>query len=333
MIAMDKQAEAIEGSACAKVILCGEHAVVYGRPAIALPLPMLRARARIEPSHYAFTIFAPDVGAVVSAWRHTRRTRDPLARAALAALDLIGQKPPRATLIVTSDIPVGANLGSGAAVSVAIGRAIAAYFGYPLSAEEASQLAYEVEEIHHGSPSGIDNTVIAHERPVWFVRGRPPELLDSAIGDTLPLVIADTGITTPTRIPVGDVRAAWEREPERMERCFDAIAALVRSSREALERGDLEGLGRAMDANHALLQQLDVSCPELDALCAAARAAGALGAKMSGGGRGGNMIALARDAAHAVALCAALREAGAKRVICRARTVTTGDQPLPDLQI
>lgn len=315
MITTDEQTATVERSACAKVILCGEHAVVYGRPAIALPLPMLRARVRIEPSPYAFTIFAPDIGEVVSAWRHSRRTRNPLARAALAALDLIGQKPPRAALIVTSDIPVGANLGSGAAVSVAIGRAIAAYFGCALSAEEVSRLAYEVEELYHGSPSGIDNTVIAYEQPVWFVRGERPEILDTTIGAALPLVIADTGIATPTRIPVGDVRAAWERERDRFEDYFDAIASLVHQSRAALERGDLVRLGQAMNDNHALLQKLGVSCPELDALCDAARSAGALGAKMSGGGRGGNMIALARDAAHADALREALLRAGAKRAM------------------
>ncbi|MFN4294764.1 MAG: mevalonate kinase [Thermoflexales bacterium] len=309
-----EQAITVERSACAKVILCGEHAVVYGRPAIALPLPTLRARARIEAGRRAFTIVAPDVGVAVSLWRHSRLTRNPLARAALAAFELFGQRPPRATLTVASDIPVGANLGSGAAVSVAIGRAIAAYFDRALPPEEASRLAYEVEQLHHGSPSGIDNTVIAYEQPVWFARGKPPELLDAQIVAGLPLVIADTGIATPTRIPVGAVRAAWERDRERIEGCFDAIAALAHTSREALERGDLEQLGRAMNANHALLQQLGVSCPELDALCDAARSAGALGAKMSGGGRGGNMIALARDAAHAEALRAALLRAGAKRV-------------------
>ncbi|MFC1464951.1 MAG: mevalonate kinase [Candidatus Brachytrichaceae bacterium NZ_4S206] len=310
-----EQATPIERSACAKVILCGEHAVVYGRPAIALPLPMLRARARIESSRHAFKIVAPNVGITVSLWRHSRLTRNPLARAALAALEFVGQKPPRATLTVTSDIPVGANLGSGAAVSVAIGRAIAAYFGCALPPEEASRLAFEVEQLHHGSPSGIDNTVIAYEQPVWFVRGAPPELLDVKIGAELPLVIADTGIATPTRIPVGNVRAAWERDRDRMEGYFNAIASLVRLSREALERGDLAQLGHAMNANHVLLQQLGVSCPELDALCDAARAAGALGAKMSGGGRGGNMIALARDTAHADTLREALRCAGATRVL------------------
>lgn len=303
----------VERTACAKVILCGEHAVVYGRPAIALPLPNLRARACIAPAHHSFKIVAPDVGRTIWLWRHSRRTRDPLARIARAAFDFLGIEPFWATLAVCSDIPVGANLGSGAAVSIAIARAIGAYADRELAPEAASALAYEVEQLHHGTPSGIDNTVIAYEQPVWFVRGEAPHMLE--LQGTLNLVIGGTGIVTPTHVPVGDVRAAWERDRNRYEGYFDAIASLVRLAGKALVHHDLVELGHVMNANHVLLQQLGVSCAELDRLCDAARNAGALGAKMSGGGRGGNMIALARDAAHAETLKAALLRAGARRVI------------------
>jgi mevalonate kinase len=224
----------VERSACAKAILFGEHAVVYGRPAIALPLPMLRARARIEPDARAFKIVAPDAGMSASLWRHSRTTKHPLARIAHETLHLLNEKPPRALLTVTSDIPIGANLGSGAAVSVACARAIAAYFGRELTAEEASELAFTVEKIHHGAPSGIDNTVIAYEQPVWFVRGQPPSPLGRAAGgEGLPLVIADTGLSTPTRIPVADVRAEWEQDHDRYEGYFNAIASLVHLARQS----------------------------------------------------------------------------------------------------
>jgi mevalonate kinase len=303
-------------SACGKVILCGEHAVVYGRPAIALPLSGLRATARIEPGVHAFKLVAPDVNAVVKA-RDLVSSLSPLARIAALTLDYLGQAPPHVKLTITSAIPVGANLGSGAAVSVAIARALAAWFGRDLPPEDVSALAFEVEKLHHGTPSGIDNTVIAYEQPVWFVRGQAPSPLGGEGGGegiNLPLVIADTGISTPTRVPVGDVRAAWQRDRDRIEGMFNAIASLAHLARGALERSDLEALGHVMNANHVLLQQLGVSCAELDALCDAAREAGALGAKMSGGGRGGNMIALARDAAQAERLKDALLSAGAKRV-------------------
>ncbi len=303
----------IERSACAKVILCGEHAVVYDRPAIALPLPALRVHARMQATARPFIIHAPDVNETIVAGDLSGETLNPLARIAQLTLAHLRQSPPAAELTVTSEIPVGANLGSGAAVSVAVARAIAAFFGVGLSAGEASRLAYEVEKIHHGTPSGIDNTVVAYEQPVWFVKGSEPRVLH--MQGALPLVIGDTGFSTPTRVPVGDVRAAWEKDRERMEGMFNAITSLVYISREALLKGDWPVLGHAMNANHMLLQQIGVSCVELDDLCNAARDAGALGAKMSGGGRGGNMIALARDAEHAHEIRAALLQAGAKRVL------------------
>ncbi len=311
---------AITSSACAKIILCGEHSVVYGRPAIALPLPRLRARATVEARDEVgdgrpddIEIIAPDINARY--WMRLQSGR-PLARIVALTLDTLGIGPDQPewrpfTLTMTSDIPVGANLGSGAAVSVAAARATAAFFDRALDTAVLSALAYEIEQMHHGTPSGIDNTVVAYEQPVWFIRGLAPVPLGAAAA--LPLVIGDTGSVTPTKVPVADVRADWLRDRDGLEAIFDEIGGLASVARAALATGDLPHLGRAMDENHALLQALTVSSPALDALCGAARAAGALGAKMSGGGRGGNMIALARDDAHAEALMAALLAAGATR--------------------
>jgi mevalonate kinase len=161
-------------------------------------------------------------------------------------------------------------------------------------------LVYESEKLFHGTPSGVDNTVIAYERPVWFVRGQPPEPF--ALACTLTMVVGDTGIASPTAIAVGDVRRAWQAEPERFEALFDAVDRVTRTARRAIESGDAGALGPLMDDNHQILQRIGVSSPELDRLCQAARQCGALGAKLSGGGRGGNMIALARpeQAEHVV---------------------------------
>lgn len=295
----------LERTACAKIILCGEHAVVYSRPAIALPLPALRARARICARADGVRILAHDIGQVFDL---SHKPHHPLARIVTRAMEFVagGQSPPPASfeLAIQSDIPVTSHLGSGAAVSVACARAVAAHLGRELTPDEASGLAYEVEKIYHGTPSGIDNTVIAHEQPVWFVRGQPPLVLADGALDALHLVIADTGIATPTHIPVGQVQRGWETDPARYNALFDEIGEVVARARDALAAHDAPALGGLMNRNHALLQALGVSCPELDALCEAARAAGALGAKLSGGGQGGNMIALARDASHARALCA-----------------------------
>ncbi|MCS7060837.1 MAG: mevalonate kinase [Anaerolineae bacterium] len=315
----------VERSACAKVILCGEHAVVYGRPAIALPLSWLRTRVRCAPAQAGFRILAPDVNRVYTPQADAER---PLIRLAAITLDFVQSECParlplhafNAELTIHSDIPPGAHLGSSAAVAVAVARALAASLGRELSPDEASALAFEAEKLFHGAPSGIDNTVVAYEQPVWFVRHSRQDAQDTEIGPmTIPalphLVIADTGIATPTRIPVGDVRRGWEAAPERYERLFDRIGQIVVESRAALAAGEWVRLGELMNANQDVLRELGVSCAEVDALCDAARIAGALGAKLSGGGRGGNIIALARDAQHAAELRQTLLHVGAKRVM------------------
>ncbi|HQZ22155.1 MAG TPA: mevalonate kinase [Thermoflexales bacterium] len=300
----------LERTACAKIILCGEHAVVYSRPAIALPLPALRAHARIHARVDGVRIVAQDIGLVFDL---SPKSHHPLARIVTQTMEFVERDggreadreapaPASFELILQSDIPVSSHLGSGAAVSVACARAVAAHLGRELAPNEASDLAYEIEKIYHGTPSGIDNTVIAHEQPVWFTRGQPPVVLADGALNALHLVIADTGIATPTRIPVGQVRRGWEEHPAQYNALFDEIGDVVARARDALTAHDAPALGRLMNRNHALLQALGVSCPELDDLCEAARAAGALGAKLSGGGQGGNMIALARDADHARAL-------------------------------
>jgi len=203
-------------------------------------------------------------------------------------------------------------LGSGAAVSVAIIRAVAGFLGNPLPDEKVSVLAYEVEKIHHGTPSGIDNTVVTYALPVYFIKGEFIETFSVICPFTI--VIGDTGIHAPTKESVGDVRAAWQTDHQTYERLFATAGSIAKTARQAIEGGHPNWLGPLMDENHQLLQEMEVSSPELDHLVRTAKDAGALGAKLSGGGRGGNMIALAEeDQAEAVA--EALRVAGAVRVI------------------
>jgi len=297
-------------SACGKAILFGEHAVVYGRPAIAIPILDLRVIAMVISNGDGLWIDAPDLGERYSV--DPARTDDPLALAVQLALQHADVGMNQSFIVrVESELPVGRGLGSSAAVSAAIVRAVARHFGYELSPAEVSALVYETEVLQHGTPSGIDNTVIAYEQPVYFVRGQPIERF--TVREPLHLVLGDTGVMTPTRETVGDVRAAWEQDREHYEALFDAIGAVVDEAREAIARGDHAEVGRLMDENHALLRELRVSSPELDHLVAAARNAGALGAKLSGGGRGGNMIALVTpETVDAVA--EALGDAGAVAV-------------------
>jgi mevalonate kinase len=306
---------AFTATAPGKIILFGEHAVVYGRPAIAVPVEQARARAVInaeprQPTGHV-RIQAPDIH--LDAELAELPCEHPLVKAVSGVmLELKISHLPACTLRVTSSIPVAAGLGSGAAVSVAVIRALAAFLGRPLPPERVSALAYEVEKIHHGTPSGIDNTVITYGMPVYFVRGQAIRTLHPAAPFTI--IIGDTGVASPTAIAVGDVRRGWQSEPQRYEAIFDAIGEISRQARAAIEAGTPGLLGPLMDDNHVYLQDLGVSSPELDWLVSAARQAGALGAKLSGGGRGGNMIALAEpDTAQAIAK--ALLDSGAQRTI------------------
>lgn len=299
-------------SAPGKIILFGEHAVVYGRPALAVPVTQVHADVEVtDVLRAGIRVQAPDIG--LDAELHSLAHTDALRNAIENTLRSLGASAPAYLNIrITSTIPVASGLGSGAAVSVAIVRALAAYFGRTIGDEQVSALAYETEKLHHGTPSGIDNTVVTYARPVYFVRAQPIETFHA--GRPFTIVIGDTGIPAPTRESVGDVRKLWEVNKKRWEKVFTQVGEIAQQARKTIETGKLDTLGALMDENHALLQEMSVSSPELDKLVLMARAAGADGAKLSGGGRGGNMIALARPE-RAGQVAAALMAAGAKRTL------------------
>lgn len=303
-------------SAPGKIILCGEHAVVYGRPAIALPLTGIRAHAHISGSAPGSGIRfnAPDLG---RRWLLSTTPGDPLSELTLTTLQQLGiTGMPDVEITITSDIPIASGMGSGAAIATAIVRALAGAFGRDLSAEEVSSLVYESERRYHGTPSGIDNTVIAYERAIWFQRrSEPPHLIEPLpMTAAFTLLIGDTGVRSATRLPVGEVRRRWQEDPARYETLFDMVADVVHQVRQALQEGDLMALGPLLNRNQDLLEQIGVSSPHLERLIAAARTAGASGAKLSGGGWGGVMIALVEPDV-AMQVRTALLEAGATRVL------------------
>lgn len=303
------------GTAPGKIILFGEHAVVYGRPAIAVPVTQVCATVTItanpDPKSGIVRIQADEIN--LQAQLADLSPGHPLSAAIRIYLAYTGcDKLPACTIRISSSIPVASGMGSGAAVSAALFRALAAFQRDSLSDEVISNLTFEVEKIHHGTPSGIDNTVIAYGMPVYFVKGEAPQTF--SVAEPIHIIIGDTGIASSTAVAVGDVRKAWLADPRRFEAMFDAIGEITRSARRAIEEGQMLMLGKLMDDNHALLQNLGVSSPELDNLIQAARQAGVIGAKLSGGGRGGNMIALV-DASHIDQGAHALRSAGAQNII------------------
>ena len=283
----------ISSSACAKLILLGEHAVVYGQPALAIPFSGLKVRCVIEP-----WINGP-TGTLQIKARELQLNQplqvlpeDNFLRKAveLVLAELGVSQTPTCKLTIYSDIPISAGLGASAAIAVATMRALSAFLGHPLEKETLNRLAFETERLMHGNPSGIDNTVIVYEQPILFRKGELIEFVYPS--KNLHFLIADSGIKKATADTVAYLAQQRERNPQFIEAALAEIGRIALFGRKAFEQGDLSALGDAMNANQALLAQLDLSCEALEKLIVAARQAGALGAKLTGGGKGGNMLAL-----------------------------------------
>lgn len=305
----------VHATAPGKAILCGEHAVVYGHPAIALPIMAAAARATIRAaSRQGITIKLPDINQRL---RGHRSAKHPLIVLAGRTLDHINVAAPHLDIMLQSTIPIASGMGSGAALGAALVRGLATFYGRPLDPATVSTLVYELERFFHGTPSGIDNTVVSYAQPIWYRRdkgGSSPHLEALQIGAPFGFIIGDTGVRSPTRMTVAGVRERWTADLRTYERHFDQIGQLTSAARDALSLGDTIRLGHILNENHAVLEQIGVSSPELNRLVGAAREAGALGAKLSGGGAGGIMLAVVGPD-HALAVSEALRRADAARVI------------------
>jgi len=307
----------VQATASGKIILFGEHAVVYGRPAIAVPVSKVRARAVLQGGDpgSGFRIKAPDLER--DYLLAEAQTDDPLSTMIEITLRYLGQShAPDGVLTVSSTIPLGRGMGSGTAVSTAIVRVLGQWFEKSLSPLEVSNLVFEVEKLYHGTPSGIDNTVVSFEQPVYFSKGEPIRRL--GVNESFTVVIGDTGRVASTREVVRDLRERWQLDRERYEGYFDEIGVISRQAKVIIEHGlpGTAALGKLMNENQDVLETLGVSSPTLKQLIGAARTAGASGAKLSGAGWGGNMIALVPSQTDVIArVTTALKRAGATEVI------------------
>lgn len=311
----------IRGSACAKVIVCGEHAVVYGAPAIAVPLPQVRVTVTLRPGAAGS---GPTFSSPQAASDGLAATFGPWLRQVAAHVGTGAD----VCCAIDSAVPIASGMGSGAALATALVRALAAAAGRDADPALVAELVAVSEQALHGTPSGIDQTVIAREQPIWFRRGAAPgdapTIEPLSIARPLTLVIGDTGERSPTRQMVTAVRQLRATAPMLVEAAFAAIGAATLQARVALQDGDQALLGRCLDACHDALATIGVSCAALDRLVCAARAAGASGAKLAGAGGGGVMIALAPAPDAAAAIAAAVRRAGAATVLVAPVAATAG---------
>ncbi len=310
----------IHAHASAKLIIAGEHAVVYQRPALAVPLPDIRVTVQITAGQpqTGCQLHMPDIQRSARLGTDT----DPLLELLSDILSAWQLSPPDIIITVQSDIPIASGMGSGAAVATALVRACAIWVGRILTPDEVAVLVFRSEQRLHGTPSGIDNTVIAYDQPIHFCRrgpladgsAQPPLMYPLTIAAPVTIVIADTGVRSPTHLAVSGVRTRRSANPAHYDALFDAIGAVTSLAQAALASGDIALLGMAARQNQSLLAAIGVSTPLIDALVNAANTAGAYGTKISGAGVGGIIMAVVAPDKRA-AVADALRNAGARTVM------------------
>ncbi len=196
-------------------------------------------------------------------------------------------------LTLGGDLIAASGVGASAASCAAIARAFSDELNLNYSNEKVNEVAFEGEKGYHGTPSGIDNTAATYGGMIWYKREGSSQLMERMkIPKPVEVVMGNTGLIADTAVVVGGVRQRRDREPEKYATIFERSERLVQEARKQLVEFNLEKLGSYMNENHALLQQIGVSCRELDALVELARENGAIGAKMTGTGHGGYMVAL-----------------------------------------
>jgi len=273
-----------------KAILLGEHSVVYGRHAIAVPVP-LNIRVKIEDADDGVLLMIPSWGVeyYLDKKPEERQSFEKPAALILEKMNLsnVGMK-----IEVFSDVPRGMGLGGSAVLAVSIIKALNHHYKMGLSEQEINEMAYESEKIAHGNPSGIDNTIATYGYPLIYRKGEKTLKERLQIKEPLDLVLAfskSEGLTAKT---VAHVRTQWKSNQEMYEGVFDDIDAIVLNGIQAIQENDLKQLGELMNFNQGLLNTLQVSTPELERMIYIARDAGAFGAKLTGGGGGGAIIAV-----------------------------------------
>lgn len=303
-----KNRKGAAGEAHGKLILVGEHIVVYNKPAIAIPFP-LRMRAYVTEHDgeisIASNIYTGDLKGMPSKMQG-------LVQCIKRSLELCHQPKEGIHIELDSQIPMGRGTGSSAAVATAIVRAIYNYFQKPILEEELYNLVEIAENYAHGKPSGIDMRAVANEEPIFYQQSQGAFCIASP--KPFYLVVADTGVIGDTKIAVAHVKELRQQRPKEIEPIIDEIEKIVWKAKEAIIAGDSVLLGSLLLKNHEDLKRLEVSNPMLNHLVGSAMSAGALGAKLTGSGMGGCMIALTKDMTDAREVGEVLIKEGAKTV-------------------
>ncbi|RDW16018.1 mevalonate kinase [Oceanobacillus arenosus] len=297
------------GVAHSKLILIGEHAVVHGQPAIAIPFSLIGVETTIE--------YVPGSVKLDSTFYHGPLHLAPeslqgIVKCIKGTLEYL-ELPCQDLLIrINSSIPPGKGLGSSASVAISVIRSLFAYAEMSCTDQELLDLANIAETVAHGSPSGLDTLTITSDLPVWFEKEQPIDYIKPS--DDFYFIVADSGRYGDTRSSVETVARLLKSAPKRIQRKLDRIGELTFQAKHALERASKQFLGQLLNEAQKELETLGVSDAGLNRLIHFARKEGALGAKLTGGGNGGCIIALAQDEVHSRQLAEKLKNYGAQAV-------------------
>lgn len=277
------------GQAHSKIILIGEHAVVYGYPAISLPLLEVEVTCKVVPAESPWRLYEEDT----------------LSMAVYASLEYLDINEACIRCEIDSAIPEKRGMGSSAAISIAAIRAVFDYYQAELPHDVLEILVNRAEMIAHMNPSGLDAKTCLSDQPIRFIKNVGFTELEMDLSAYL--VIADTGVYGHTREAIQVVQSKGKDALPFLH----ALGELTQQAEDAIRRKDAEGLGKILSQAHLHLKEIGVSSPEADSLVETALNHGALGAKMSGGGLGGCIIALAVNLTQAQELAERLEEKGA----------------------
>lgn len=278
-----------KGHGYGKIILFNEHFVVYGIPAIVGAISKKTIAVVEKSKTRKFELLDERLETPGYKLEKLEHQKDSLER----IFEAMGIKnKDELKIILKGDLVASSGIGASAASCTAIARALSEYFDMGLSDEKINEIAFEGEKGYHGLPSGIDNTAATFGGLIWFRKGEKNIIKKMKIKKPLEIIIGNTGIVANTTLAVKGVREKKEKYAQKYKKLFNEALQLANEAKKALFTFDIKKIGELMNKNHSLLQQIEVSCKELDFLVNIARENGAYGAKLTGGGLGGNMIAL-----------------------------------------
>ncbi|MCX6802360.1 MAG: mevalonate kinase [Candidatus Diapherotrites archaeon] len=278
------------GQGFGKTIVFGEHFVVYGLPAIASAITSSTTAEvkRSKDGKYKLIDNRPETPG------YKKQKQSQQEESIKLIFKFLGIDPAKTPVEITlgGDLVAASGVGASAASCAAIARALNEEFSLGLDDEKINEAAFEGEKGYHGTPSGIDNTAAVYGGLIKFTKGQKGTQMEKIKIEPIEIVLGNTGLTSDTTAVVGDVKKEKEKNQGEFEKIFKEYLRISEQALSAFRENDIGKIGKLMNENHKLLQKIGVSCKELEELVEIARENGAIGAKLTGTGRGGLMIAL-----------------------------------------